>query len=400
LNLWREAILFLAAFPFIYYLLAIFSTTRFFTLARRNSRPNYDFLPPVSNLKPVRGLDPEAYENFASFCRQDYPEYEVLFCVGGHDDPAVPVIEKLIADFPDRRIRIFYGSGREAINDKVGKLVRLVNEAKYDVLVINDADVRVAPDYLRSVVAPLGDRKIGGATCLYVSIEEHTFLQRLQSIGMISDFFPGIFVAWQLDGIKFAFGQTIVTTRKHLESFGGYPAIENRPADDLLVGRLIAEQGAEVKLLPYVVETVADFQSFKELLFKRVRWMTVMRHMRPWGHLGLLFTHGLAWSLAAIAAAPPAAATTIAAAYLSAYLLLRFAMTCLVGIWGLRTRAVIRRLAFVPLWDALAFLIWLASFARRTIRWRGVDYYIRGGMLVPATRDSGVAATPSSENVR
>ena len=118
---------------------------------------------------------------------------------------------------------------------------------------------------------------------------------------MMSDFYPGILVAWQLDGIKFALGPTIATTRTRLAGFGGYAAIENRPADDLLVGRLIADQGYEVVLLPYTIETVADYASFRELLHKRLRWIVVMRNLRPWGHFGLIFTWGLAWTLAGVA---------------------------------------------------------------------------------------------------
>ncbi len=120
----------------------------------------------------------------------------------------------------------------------------------------------------------------------------------------LSDFYPGILVAWQLDGVKFALGPTIATTRSRLRAFGGYEAIENRPADDLLVGRLIAEQGCEVVLLPYAISTVPDYQSLKELFYKRLRWITVMRHMRPWGHIGLIFTLGLPWALLAVALLP------------------------------------------------------------------------------------------------
>ena len=159
------------------------------------------------------------------------------------------------------------------------------SEAQYDLLVITDGDIRVGPDYLRAVAHPFRDPKVGGATTLYVSTEETTFVQELQSIGMISDFFAGILVAWQLDGVKFMFGQSIVTTKQRIAGFGGYETIENRPADDLNVGRLVAAQ-AEVKLLPYVVKTVADFASLKDLFYKRVRWMTVMRLVRRQGHRG------------------------------------------------------------------------------------------------------------------
>ncbi|HXM96301.1 MAG TPA: glycosyltransferase [Candidatus Dormibacteraeota bacterium] len=376
--------LFIAAIPFIYYLIALYSSMRFFWVSGRYKRQTADFTPPVSILKPNRGLDPEAYENFASFCRQDYPDYEILFCVG-ENDSALPVLEKLKHDFPTLRIRILEGSECDATNDKVAKLGRLVSHADHEVLVISDSDVRVRPDYLRSVVAPLSDPKVGGVTCLYVSIHADTLTQKLQSIGMISDFYPGILTAWQLDGVQFALGPTIVTTRAKIAGFGGYREIENRPADDLLVGRLIAEQGYRVELLAYVVETVADFQSFSDLIHKRIRWMTVMRHMRRWGHLGLIFTLGLPWSVAAVALHP---SLLVAVAYFGSYAILRFALASVIGVWGMKQRGIWKTMLLIPLWDAMAFLIWLISFGRKSIRWRDIDYYISEGKLVPVTPGS------------
>ena len=369
-----------AAIPFIYYLIALHSTWRFFRHARRSPPPQPDYTPPVSNLKPIRGLDPDAYENFASFCRQDYPEYEILFCVSDHDDPVLPVIEKLVRDFPQRRIRVLFGSGRVAANDKVAKLARLAGEAQHEVVVISVSVVQVRPDFLRTVVAPLGDPKIGAVTCFYVPAAEKTFAENLQSMGMFSDFYAGVLVAWQLDGIKFALGPTIATTRGHLAEFGGYQALENRPADDLLVGRLIADRGYQVAFLPYTVQAVADYGSLRDLLHKRLRWIVVMRHMRPWGHLGLLLTQGLPWSLAAIAVHPSA---SVALGFLGTYLALRFAMTWLIGVWGLHQPRLWRKMPLIAAWDAMAFCIWLASFGRKSIRWRGSDYRIRDGMLVP-----------------
>ena len=371
-------VLAVAAIPFVYYLLALFSSLRYFAVAARENPPNNDFLPPISCLKPIKGLDEDAYENYASFCRQDYPEYEILFCVD-KDDPALPILEKLVRDFPERQIRLIYGSGRNAINDKVGRLTRLVDEAKHDLLVITDGDIRVGSGYLRAIAHPFRDAKVGGATTLYASTEETKFIQELQSIGMISDFFAGILVAWQLDGVKFMFGQTIVMTRQANAAFGTYRVNENKPADDLLAGRMVAEQGYEVKLLPYVVKTVADFNSMRDLLYKRTRWMTVMRLMRPRGHFGLLFTWGLPWSLIAIAVHPT---VEVFAAFLGAYTILRVAMAWLIGIFGMKQKGIWRKMPLIPVWDAVAFGIWIASFTRSTIRWRGVNYTIRDGMLV------------------
>jgi ceramide glucosyltransferase len=376
----------IAAIPFIYYLLVLYSSARFFPRSPIEDVSKSDFTPPVSILKPVRGLDPEAYQNFASFCRQDYPEYEVLFCLGTADDPAVPVIQQLQRDFPGRSIRVIYRSDRSAVNDKVAKLEQLVSAAHYEHLVINDSGVRVAPDYIRTVIAPLVRPNVGAVTCFYVSAGEKSVVDGLQTIGMISDFYAGLLVARELDGVKFALGETIVTTRTRLAEFGGYRALENRPADDLLVGRLIAEQGYEVELLPYAVRSVDDYGSLRELFVKRLRWMVVMRHMRPWGHLGLLLTQGLPWSIAAIAMHPT---LPVALSYLGVYCALRIAMTWMIGAWGLKQSSLWKNMPLIPVWDGMAFIIWLASFLQNSIRWRGDEYNIRDGMLVLASRSTG-----------
>jgi ceramide glucosyltransferase len=373
-----EVFLAIAAIPFIYYLIALFSSWRYF--AQRDETTEEAFTPPVSILKPIKGLDPGAYENLASFCRLDYPRYEILFCVDADDEEVLSVLARLRADFPRRHIRVLHGSGRVATNDKVAKLARLTEEASYEFVVISDSDVRVRPDYLRQVIAPLRDTNVGATTCLYVPAEVGTWTDRLQTIGMMSDFYAGVLVDWQLEGIRFALGPSIATTRTRLNGFGGYAELENRPADDLLVGRLIAEQGYEIALLRYAIETVCDYNSFSELLHKRLRWIVVMRHMRVWGHLGLLLTQGLPLALLAMAIHP---SKLIAAAYLGTYIVLRCAMAWVIGIRGLGQRSMWKDMPLIPLWDAVAFALWLTSFTRNSIRWRGADYYIRQGCLIP-----------------
>jgi ceramide glucosyltransferase len=372
-------ILIVATFPLIYYLLAIYSSLRFFS---QRLKPNSDFTPPISILKPVRGLDDGAYLNFSSFCRQNYPEYEILFCAGSVSDLNVPVIEKLARDFPNRSVRLVIGSNPAATNDKVSKLSRMVTEARYPYLVFSDSDIRVEPEYLRTVVSPLRDPKVGAATCLYLQTDKKSFANGLQTIGQVSDFYASLTVARLLDGVKFALGSTIITRKENLAEAGLFAAIENKPADDMLVGRLIAGKGYRVELLPYAVRAVADFESMRGFLSKRMRWAIVQKNMRPWGHLGLLLTLGLPWSLAAIAVCPTA---TVAAAYLGSYLLLRFLLTGLIAVWGLKQPSILKEFWLIPIWDALAAIILLASFVSNRVRWRDGQYTIHDGTLTPVS---------------
>jgi len=375
-HIFRATVLLVATFPLIYYLIAIYSVLRFFSVP---IEPKSDFTPPVSILKPVRGLDDGAYRNFASYCQQDYPEFEMLFCVGDASDPNIPVIEQLQRDFPGRSLRVLIGSNPKVTNDKVSKLERLAAEATYEHVVFSDSDIRVRPDYLRVVLAPLCDERVGASTCIYLQTDERTLADDLQTIGQVSDFYVSLSVARQLDGVKFALGSTIVTRKRNLREAGLFEAIENRPADDMLVGRLIAEKGYRVELLPYAVGTVADFQSMKGFLAKRMRWAVVQRNMRPAGHVGLLLTLGLPWSLAAIAVWPT---WTVAATYLGAYVVLRSAVTTLISVWGLKQPSILKKFWLIPVWDVISIVILLASFAQNTVRWRDGLYHIRNGELV------------------
>jgi ceramide glucosyltransferase len=378
-QIFRALVLLVATFPLIYYLIAIYSAWRFFSQPVLRSA---DFTPPTSILKPVRGLDDAAYRNFSSFCTQDYPAFELLFCLGAEDDPNIPVIEKLQRDFPRCPIRILVGSNPAVTNDKVSKLERLAREAAYDYLVFSDSDIRVAPDYLRTVVAPLRDPQVGASTCIYLQTDEKTVVDDLQTIGQISDFYVSLAVARQLDGVKFALGSTIVTSKKILAEAGLFQAIENKPADDMLVGRLISERGYRVELLPYAVRAVADFQTLRGFFAKRMRWAVVQRNMRPWGHLGLLLTLGLPWSLAAIAVRPTLPTALV---YFGGYVVLRLAVTTLIAAWGLHQPSEMKKFWLIPVWDAISIFILLASFGRNRVRWRDGEYYIRNGTLTPVT---------------
>src|SRR6266446_1664834 len=196
--LWRDALLLLAMAPLVYYTLATLAAWRFFKRERARVPP--DYTPPVSVLKPVRGADFGSYENFASFCRQEYPDYEILFAVNDDSDPAVAVINRIIAEFPEQRIRLLVGAEHLGANRKVNKLARLAGEAQNEVLVLTDGDVRVGPNFLREVVAPLADKKVGAVTSFYRGIAEKNLGAELEAVGASSDFFAGVLMAGWTEG--------------------------------------------------------------------------------------------------------------------------------------------------------------------------------------------------------
>jgi ceramide glucosyltransferase len=380
---WRLPILLLAAAPFAYYLVATIAALRFFARERKRALPR--FTPPVSILKPVRGVDFASYENFASFCRQDYPEYELLFGVADETDPAIPLIHRLIAEFPERSVRLYIGAKQIGSNRKVNKLIRLLGEARYEILALTDGDVRVGPNYLREVVAPFAsgqgtNHTTGAVTSFYRSIAEPNLAAELEAIGAASDFFAGVLVAASTEGIAFALGASIVTTKAWLAQIGGLEPIAHLHSDDYELGFRIAKAGGRVLLAREAVWTTYPAQTAREFWNHQLRWARTVRLSRPVSYLGLIFTHGLAWVALAALIAPT---KTIAAEYLAAYLVLRLTMAYTVGIWGVRDDVLHRKLYLVPLYDAIHFFIFLASFASNRIVWRGESFIMHKGQMFP-----------------
>jgi ceramide glucosyltransferase len=392
--MWRDAVLLLAAAPLVYYLLATLVALRFFKKER--ARVLLDFTPPVSILKPVRGVDFGCYENFASFCRQDYPDYEILFAVNDDADPAVPVIRKVIADFPERRIRLLVGAEHLGANRKVNKLARLAREAQNEVLVLTDGDVRVGPHFLREVVAPLAEHKIGAVTCFYRGIAENNFGAEIEAVGASSDFFAGVLMAEWMEGITFALGASVSTTKEWLRKMGGFEAIAGTLADDYELGNRIAKAGGEVVLSREAVWTMYPAQTLRSFWDHQVRWARTVRLCRPMSYVGLLFTQGLPWALLAALVAPT---KWIAGAYPLAYLVLRFTMAWTVGIWGVGDEVLRRKIWLVPLRDVIHFAVWLTSFGSNHIRWGNVEYAIRQGQMVPIAGGESSPPRPA-ENAR
>jgi len=381
----RILILLLAVAPLAFYTVATLAAVRFFR--RERARPLPDFTPPVSVLKPVHGVDLATYENFASFCRQNYPDYEILFCVNEMSDPVVPVIQRLVADFPDRQIRILSGAPQLGANRKVNNLALLSKEARHEILVQSDADVRVSPYYLKEVVAPFSDPRVGVVSCFYRGVAQASFWAELEAVGAASDFSASALVADWVEGVTFALGASVTTSKSWLNKIGGYESFANRLADDYEIGNRVHLVGGKALLSREPVWTMYPAESFHSFWEHQVRWARTTRLARPASFFGLIVTHGLPWAVAAALAVPN---RQLAFAYLLAYLILRLTMAWTAGVWGIGDDVLRRKLWLVPFRDAIHFFVWLASFASNRVTWGGVEFEAKDG-------DLSVVSDPASK---
>lgn len=366
-----------------FYCYAIYAAVDFFG---RPDPIDPDFHPPVTILKPICGLDTDTYENLASFCQQDYPQYQIIFGVRDAQDAAVEVVQKIIYNFPDIDIQLVVSDRTIGTNFKVCNLANAQTEAKYSILVIADSDVRVGVDYLRRVIQPMRDSTVGVVTCLYSSLTQG-WLAAIEALWISTQFAPSVLVARKLDGIKFAFGQTIVIQKAALEAIGGFLAIADYLADDFQLGKLPAEAGYKVVLSDYVVEHVMPTGSISDSLKRQMRWERGTRVSRPWGYLGLIFTQGTATSLFFLLATQ---GSILGWAVLGITWSTRLVMGWVVGVRCLKDPVARKFLWLVPLRDPIGFILWCYSFVGNAIEWRGRRLrLLKDGKLVPLLADAG-----------
>ena len=323
--------------------------------------------PPVSILIPLSGKDFEAYENYASFCRQDYPDFQIVFGVNGEDDSSIPVIRQLIADFPEKDITLVIDPGAIGTNPKVNNLQNMLGKARHQVLVLVDSDIRVGAGYLKAIVSELVGERIGMITCLYRAGKAPGLAAKIEAVGITTEFAPGVLVAWLIEGISFALGATIATTKENLQAIGGFQAIADYLADDFVLGKLMSQAGFEVRLSSQIVEIMLPPTTLKSMLKHQIRWARGIRACRPWGHLGALVTHGTTLALLLVLADHGSALSlTIAAGTL----LSRLAVVYSVAICRLGDSLLLRNLWLVPLRDLLGFIFWCLGQVGKTVEWR------------------------------
>lgn len=338
------------------------------------------FQPAVTILKPICGLDNDSYANFASFCQQDYPQYQIVFGVRDAQDPCIAVVQQIMQDFPTVDIQLVVSDRTLGSNYKVSNLDNAATKAKYDYLVLADSDVRVDPTYLRRILQPMRDDKVGVVTCLYRPITRG-WVANFEAVGISTEYLASVLVANQLEGMAFALGPTIVLRREVLEKIGGFAAIADYLADDFQLGYRPTQVGYRVVLSDYVIDHMITTDSFSDLIRRQIRWACCTRVSRFWGYVGLVFTYGTATSLLVLLLSQGSFWAWVG---LSLTWAARLLMAWTVGVVKLKDQSAWKFLWLIPLRDLISFVIWCYCFFGNRILWRGRPMGLtQGGKLVP-----------------
>jgi ceramide glucosyltransferase len=319
------------------------------------------------------------YEAFRSHCLQEYEApYEIIFGVNDAYDEAVPAVERLKKEFPDRAISLVACHEVLGANRKVSNLAQMVKRAKYAHVLVNDSDIAVPPDYLLRVMRWFADSQIGMVTCLYRARPAKSIWSRIESLGVLLDFMPGALTARMLEGrVRFGLGSTMAVSRTALEKIGGFPTLVDYLADDYELANAIVKAGQRVVVPDVIVETHVHNYGFREFWEHQLRWGRTVRSSRFGGYLGLVVTFGLWWALIS-ALVTRGSAFTLAA--IALVLVLRWV---LLGAYAsaLGDRHARKSWWLVPLRDLISPVVWLCSISGSKIVWRREEFRLRGGKL-------------------
>lgn len=326
-------------------------------------------LEPISVLKPLHGLDEGLEQNLRTFFEQDYPAFELLFAARDEDDPGLALARRLAIEYPHIPASFLLTGDPHWPNAKAWSLGLMMRQARYDLLVMSDSDIRVTPQMLRTIAAEFSDPRLGVATCPYRAVPGLSFWSTLEAIGMNTEFWGGALTARLVErGVHFAVGPTLAARRKVVESVGGWDRLSRYLAEDFVLGRRAAEAGYGVILSSYVIEHRIGSQRFLANLAHRLRWNRSTRRSRPAGYLGQGFTNPLPLALMLVAVEPRAWPVLIGTALLRAWTAFE------VAVLTLKDRPRFRLWALLPLQDLLSFALWIAGFFGNKIRWRGRRY--------------------------
>jgi len=370
----------------VYAILCLFAFLRFRKQPVPSTSSPFSEWPPVTILKPLCGLEKNQRMNLHSACQQDYPEYQVIFSVQDPDDPVMPLLKEIQQEFGPEKVSVVVENCQAGPNGKINNLLGALPHARYDILVISDSDVRLGPDYLKAIVAPLAEPDVGCVCTLYKTTCADRWFEKMELLTFNADFIPSVIFAYVTGASHFCLGPSMALRRSTLKDIGGLEALAPYLVEDYEIGRRLWISGKRVAIVRHFVEIVVDLKNPSQWWNHQIYWDQNTRAARPIGFLASVLIRSVPFALFFAACR---SADAIGLIVLGGAVGLRLATAAVILGWGLRDREGLKSIVFLPLRDITALCSWLLAFTKKTVTWRGAKFILaRDGLLVPKEKSS------------
>jgi len=336
--------------------------------------PATEYAPPVSIIKPTRGIDASAMDNFRSFCEQEYPNvYELLFCVEEPDDPVVPLIKDLIAAYPHRDMRLLVSDPQDTrAAGKLKNMLTGVAASRYDVLIFSDSDVHVSPTFLADTVQCVAHREVGLGFSAPLQEGARCWAAAMLNLA-VNETVLGITPFCLFQRCHGAIGVTMVVRREVLMDIGGLAQFGRQVTDDIPLARAIRARGYRLHLLRHPVRIAHPQETLRGWLVHMLRWLVIIRHYAP----GLVYSMPvtdmpLVWSLLyAVLAGWSSGEMSSGMRVSVAVVLFRLLSTAVLNWQFVHDHTLWPYLWIVPLRDLLKLPLVIQSVLINEVIWRG-----------------------------
>jgi len=350
----------------VYGLLCLLAVRRFRAQSPSVPLLSFSTWPPVSILKPVRGLEKNLKANLYSACLQDYPDFQVVFSVQDFDDPAIPLLKEIQREHPER-VSVAVENIHAGPNGKINNLLGALRHARHNILVISDSDVYLEANYLKSLIAPLADPQVGFACTLYRAISADRWFEKMELLTLNADFVPSVVFAYVSGASRFCLGSSVALRRSSLEGIGGLEALADYLAEDYEMGKRLWRSGKKMVLVPYWVDIATDLKRLSQWWNHQVSWDQKTRAASPAGFFATIVIRSVPFALLF---ATLRLADSLGLAILGGALGLRLGSAAGVLAWGARDREGLKSLALLPLRDMAALISWVLALTKKTVVWR------------------------------
>ena len=364
----------------VYSILSVWTIIRFFKSPRSDFKSKNEFQPPVTVLKPVKGLEKNLKSNLRTIGIQDYSNYQVVYSVQDAEDPALTIIKEIQEELGSERISVVISTVQAGANGKVNNLLGAIEEARHDIIVISDSDTHLRPDYLKTLVAPLANPDVGCVCNLFKLTRAERWFEQMELLTINEDFIPSVIFAQVTGASNACLGPSIAIRKSTLQELGGLESLADYLVEDYELGRRVWTSGKKMVILPYVIDAVVDLASWRQWWNHQVYWEQNTYLARPGAFIAtiLIRTVPFAFLFAMLQLGNPLGLLVLVSAIAIRLLTAGFTSLELQDAEGLRS------LYLLPFRDIVGLIFWLLAFTQRTVVWRGTEFRLTSnGKMVP-----------------